>query len=396
MSDQFVGRRVKIQTVHHVIEGTVSSIENGLLHLTNVSSKDTGETLDKIIISGDEIQNVEVFPENAAPKSTGRKAKKQHPRQEVSDDNVHQEFDFAANLSKFDKQKVFEEISNLDSKPESERLVSHNKRSSPKIPHNENVLSPEVVHQAVHLTGPNGVLVPCASALQLTKIEQTMLRAGFHTAGIDERAATGIVDVVTHAVGRQGFGQKLPLIIVLVGCHRTGAVALAAARRLVNVGCPVIAVSPSAPDGPLEAQARPFTASGGVIVTSQKGLFEEMGKHAPLEMIIDALEGYEAPLVDQLDADELKAAQWLIHWANGEGAAKLSINAASGLSTGEAVRSTWLVSCGFPLISSSGSSPQHFVADIGIPKQVLTKMKLKRFTVLNYELASVLGPLSSR
>ncbi|KKY17116.1 putative n domain-containing protein [Diplodia seriata] len=227
------------------------------------------------------------------------------------------EFDFAENLSKFDKRTVFEQIRNEDTTADEDRLVSFNQEL------------------------------------------------------MAENAARGIAQVALQAVnpgGRRLARENLavnarPVVVVLAGNHRTGARAIAAARHLHARGPRVVVAllgyeRPADYDKDVRRQLDLLKRLGGYVrgwADVARGLKR---LEAPPELIVDALLGRNREF-DALGREDRASAMAMVGWANKSRAQVLAVEGPSGVgaSTGEVsiiegepleVRARYIVCLGAP------------------------------------------------
>ncbi|KAK8249170.1 YjeF-related protein N-terminus-domain-containing protein [Phyllosticta capitalensis] len=309
------------------------------------------------------------------------------------------EFDFAENLSKFDKRSVFEQIRNEDTTADEERLVSFN-RLQPRagtaggknLHPTENVLdsrrsrrrgsstsssdedfsdfdSGRNSRRNRSLASTKRVPFRSNSAIQediisahpsnlCATISPGTMTALEEVAEVDyllteeqlaENAGRGIAQIALSAVnpgGRRLARENLainarPVVIVLAGNHRTGARAIAAARHLHARGPRVFVAllgceRPTDYEKDVRRQVDLFKRFGGY-VRSWTDVHRVLKRlEAPPELIVDALLGRNREF-DALGAPDKATALAAVGWANKSRASVLSIEAPSGInnSTGE-------------------------------------------------------------
>jgi enhancer of mRNA-decapping protein 3 len=335
------------------------------------------------------------------------------------------DFDFAANLSLFDKQSVFNEIRQQDKTDPNARLVAHNQLKPAglpgKIPNNEMITQSDSnwdfgVSSSSSSEGPrklshNGPLnlqklrkssapgagsgasgtkykfvarntngeCPCASPVQIVELERLVAESfGINESMLSENAARGVAELALKALGgRVRFQSKnknsRPCVVALIGDHRAGCRALGALRHLSNRLVTTIAVVPSKDvrhSSALSCQLQAFEASGGKVVSDLTKLRAVLSSFdSPVELIIDGLQGYQT-FEDIWDDDALSTAISLIEWANSSPCDSISLDIPAGLdaSTGlpgsqqTFLRAKWVLSCGFPL---TGTMNAHLAEIVG-------------------------------
>ena len=220
------------------------------------------------------------------------------------------EFDFAANLSKFDKHSVFSQFKNDDTTADEARLVGHNRMPRPGTNGGRNLHFSENVLDAPRLTPKpgkwsseageselEGVLqsspsihmhrppssskkdhdqpqsatsnrrVPTSRSMSSTRTRsmdriltltplQSVEAEAFAVSHIGlsedimtENAARGIAEVVMHDLKDRAAAIKQPQMIIFAGNHKTGARAISAGRHLLNHGVQVVTAVLDANDG---------------------------------------------------------------------------------------------------------------------------------------------------
>ncbi|GME57707.1 YjeF-related protein [Neofusicoccum parvum] len=259
------------------------------------------------------------------------------------------DFDFAENLSKFDKRTVFEQIRNEDTTADEDRLTQASFRISPS-------------DTTCHTITPGTM----TAVEELAEVE-----FGLTEDIMSENAARGIAQVALLAVnpgGRRLARENLavnarPVVVVLAGNHRTGARAIAAARHLHARGPRVVVAllgyeRPADYDKDVRRQLELLKRFGGFArswTDVQRGLKR---LEAPPELIIDALLGRNKEF-DALGREDRSTAMTIVGWANKSRASVLSVEGPSGVggSTGEVsiiegepleVRAKYIVCLGAP------------------------------------------------
>ncbi|GME32458.1 YjeF-related protein [Neofusicoccum parvum] len=259
------------------------------------------------------------------------------------------DFDFAENLSKFDKRTVFEQIRNEDTTADEDRLTHASFRISPS-------------DTTCHTITPGTM----TAVEELAEVE-----FGLTEDIMSENAARGIAQVALLAVnpgGRRLARENLavnarPVVVVLAGNHRTGARAIAAARHLHARGPRVVVAllgyeRPADYDKDVRRQLELLKRFGGFArswTDVQRGLKR---LEAPPELIIDALLGRNKEF-DALGREDRSTAMTIVGWANKSRASVLSVEGPSGVggSTGEVsiiegepleVRAKYIVCLGAP------------------------------------------------
>lgn len=336
------------------------------------------------------------------------------------------DFDFEANLQRFDKSLVFEEIRHADQTDPKNRLVSHN-RVQPKYGNKEMVLetdgssiadstAPKTTttttsstatstdasrrpSQAVdsHFVTNNLRKCPCASPLQLVELHRSLAQYGLTEAATNENAARGVAQLCIQTLGGTTRftltnHNARPLVIVLAGHNVSGARALAAGRILANRGVEVLALvlGSSNTDSAVSEQVKSLKASDGKVFDRPPQISNAVAKFSsPVELIIDGLQGYENSLED-LWGQENQVKQ-IVKWANGLRAKIIAIDVPSGIdaSTGRvsslgALNAKFILSGGLPLTGLLNRTDVveglgYYLVDIGIPKAAFRSPSFRKF-----------------
>ncbi|CCH44702.1 Enhancer of mRNA-decapping protein 3 [Wickerhamomyces ciferrii] len=367
------------------------------------------------------------------------------------------DFDFGGSTAGFDKHAALEEFVSRDNIDPSQRLAGHNKLKAPiktKYNNDENVLggiqtdnwnhsndyedvevrktrveatsdklntlinkeintkpiytrSPSLEFRGNKLVNSQGETLPLASPIQLLEIERLASESFKITPEIiAENASRGITGLAIKILGGSSrISNKNhnlpPLVLILAGNNRSGARALAAGRQLTNHGVRVIAFtttdynSKDDLDENVAHQLELYQLSGGKCASSLSGLKNIISDiDSPIELIIDALQGYDTNLSD-LWGEELEGVQHLIHWVKEQDIKTLSLDIPSGIDSGsgligdvDKIDSKWVVSLGLPVNGvlhaySNGAAERgdwtHYLIDIGLPSSLFKKGSLRKF-----------------
>ncbi|KAI3403514.2 EDC3 [Candida oxycetoniae] len=200
-----------------------------------------------------------------------------------------------------------------------------------------------------------------------------------------------------------------PLVLLLIGSGRCGSRAFAIGRYLSNHGVRVLAFVTSfdESDFQLNQQWRSFESIGGKVITSD---FEELVDivenqlSTPLELIIDALQGYDDHLEDIFyKPEDQRVLKRLISWCNAPANSRkvMSLDIPSGIDGGSGilpdgntkVDCRWCISMGLPLTGillaykndvltydKDDQEITHYLIDVGIPNKVYQmKPNLRKF-----------------
>ncbi|CAG8743044.1 3691_t:CDS:2, partial [Funneliformis caledonium] len=181
-----------------------------------------------------------------------------------------------------------------------------------------------------------------------------------------------------------------PQVVILAGNNKTGAYGLATARHLANHGCFVI-VCVVGKEKDLQKnvtfQQKILRHTGGKIVKTVKDLPQQFTN--PVDLIVDALLGYQFTLRDIVDVNDKHLICDLMDWANTNKAPVLSLDMPSGVngSSGNPVNSAhyihpkWTLCLGAPKsgCKSRTVTGELFLADIGIPRACWKRIGVKEW-----------------
>ncbi|AOW04055.1 hypothetical protein B0I72DRAFT_136167 [Yarrowia lipolytica] len=317
------------------------------------------------------------------------------------------DFDFQANLQKFDKQQVFDEIRECDNVPVEQRLVSHNKNTphkthakkhdfaanAGKVPHNEMVLKPvtaqsrwiednqeededdeyddedggdRVTTHFVSLSDSSHI--PVASEDQYNDVMRLVTP---FMASLIENCGLKLAELVIRLSGGNArFGSSsnfnpLPFCVVLVGDSEAGKKALSAASHLSNHGLKVVAllIKPrESYDPSFELKFNFFELCYGKVVVSVAD-FTQLARKNKLG----------APEVAILSAEIAQAQTQSVFDAK----TTLVCVDEDYVSKSKAV----LVSTGIPLEDTLQSKHTHYLIDMGLPQKIFEIERFKPLTI---------------
>ncbi|KAK9767311.1 enhancer of mRNA decapping [Basidiobolus ranarum] len=344
-------------------------------------------------------------------------------------DYRREEFDFEHNLGLFDKKKVFAEIKELDSTDPDGLLVNINRNTGYKPTRSslknygplENVLEdsrkqryyeeedeldeedndtaneesdlenwkkkqePEVIIRTL-----TGITCPFVTRAQMGEIEKIAItETGPSEEQIIENSGRSAAIMCLKALGgsrriQPNNHNDAPLVVVLAGNTKTGIFGLSAARHLANHGCEVIVCVTGKEREVLKGittQSKYLRATGGKIVRSAAELPEPYT--TPVDLIMDALLGYQPSARDSdLDYD-LAFIGDLIDWANDNKAPVLSLDMPSGFkgqpNNDNVIHPKWTLCLGAPRfgLKNRNMTGEIFLADIGIPRILYKKVGVR-------------------
>ncbi|KAG7661729.1 EDC3 [[Candida] subhashii] len=361
------------------------------------------------------------------------------------------DFDFEANLAMFDKKSVFADFQRKDNINQSDRLVGHNKleyvnKSKKKekydidemvldkhrIDNWENIGTTNTSHSETPVMqsnmfggGPhkdsnvrlirsdNLNPIALASPVQLLEIERLSTETyGITPSIMTETCATNLSQLIMNKMlgGTSRLSNKQnhnlpPLVLLLIGSARCGSRAFATGRQLTNHGVRVLAfvINNEDLDSELTKQWKLFENSGGKIIIKNLHELLDIINHqldTPVELIIDALQGYDDHLEDIFYTQEDQVTLTnLMKWCNESQQQNkiMSLDIPSGIDGGSGTLSDdslklncrWCISMGLPLSGlilayknghMDSSDVLHYLIDVGIPNKVYSsKGNLRKF-----------------
>ncbi|CAG8525729.1 2990_t:CDS:10, partial [Paraglomus occultum] len=356
-----------------------------------------------------------------------------------------EEFDFQGNLDLFDKAAVFAELREMDeTAPENllvnlNRNINHrsnsrytsfrNRSGQVKLSASENVLDMSArksifynsdedeisndgevdsddpwskkkkvngvsSHKSVKIRTLTGVSCPSVQPYQMVEAEKiAAIETGPNEDQMIENAGRSAAMMVLQALGgsrriQPNNHNAAPLVTILVGNNKTGSYGLATARHLANHGCHVVACVVGKEKDLLKNvayQQKILLSTGGRVVKSVAELPHQFTN--PVDLIVDALLGYQFTLRDITDDSDRRLICSLMEWANINKAPVLSldmpsgVNGATGIPGNAAhhIHPKWTLCLGAPKTGckSRTVTGELFLADIGIPRICWKKVGIK-------------------
>lgn len=380
---------------------------------------------------------------------------------DIEDIKSSKDFDFAANLAMFDKASVFADFQKNDKASVQDRLVGQNKLENvnkakkqstlkEKYDNDENVipankqdnwnnigLTTKRLNSPIDTSRQNSIpslsarelftnkihkfvfqdttIVPTASPVQIIEIERSAKELFFVDQKLlTETCASNMFSLVVNNIlgGAARLSKRKnhnlpPLVLLLIGNVRCSSRAFALGRHLTNHGVRVLAYVVN--DGDMEDELREqhdqFERAGGKVICADFTVLHDILNNqleTPVELIIDALQGFEGHLLDLFFSDEsLENLKQLAAWANEprQRSKILSLDIPSGIDGGSGTvldpeiqfHSRHIISMGLPItgllhaynnrqICSPSEEVLHYVVDIGIPNALYnTKASLRKF-----------------
>lgn len=286
---------------------------------------------------------------------------------------------------------------------------------------NEEAAAPPLkrVFKLVH--GESREVVPLCSPVQLLEVERISAESyGITPSLMTEVASVNLSQLILSKMlgGLNRLSNKKnhnlpPLVLLLIGSGRCGARAFATGRHLTNHGIRVLAFVVNAnmeeeddSSNLISKQWELFEMAGGKVVTSNfNQLLNIINKEldTPVELIIDALQGYDDHLEDIFFQEkDLKTLKEIIHWCNEslQHIKTMSLDIPSGIDGGSGtvldfglyINCRWCISMGLPITGlihayknnciSYGTEGEvlHFLIDTGIPNKVFSSRgNLRKF-----------------
>eukprot|EP00127_Corallochytrium_limacisporum_P004705 Clim_evm59s172 gene=Clim_evmTU59s172 len=313
-----------------------------------------------------------------------------------SNDNIGDDFDFQANLAKFDKNSIFREIAEADDIDASHRLVAHNKRpAEAKIHYTESALdensqqmqqagASEIARarQATSFVSDHGYPIPVTTLETRRRLIRYADSLGYKEHTFIENSGRSVSEMALQLLGgarriNPSNRHQLPTVIVLAGDAVKGQVAICAARHLANHNIKVKLCVPASAQIPLGAIDM-FSNSDGEISEGAESLPDTLID--PVDLILDGLAGLSSDIDDALEDDVCQ----MIQWANEAKSSKVAIDLPSGyLGDGSEMeqffQAKWIVALGLPLdtiLNERFAGHQIYLADAGIPRLIFNKVNI--------------------
>lgn len=378
----------------------------------------------------------------------------------VQDIKSSDEFDFAANLAMFDKKSIFADFQKNDKVSQQDRLVGHNKKENVQkqkkqpLPNdkfdNDEMVIPAGKQDNWNILGsstkrinlpldagignatphlgrelfsskphkfifPDKSTLPTASPVQLLEIERIAGESFAYTQkSMIEITAMNLYNMVVREIlgGAVRLSNRKnhnlpPLVLLLIGNGRTSSRAFALGRHLTNHGVRVLAyiINDSDLDEETRRESEIFEKFGGKCVSSEFSVLLDILNNqleTPVELIVDALQGFEGHLLDIFYTDEsLRTLKELCRWANEpkQRSRMLSLDVPSGIDGGSGTvldlellfHSRFIASLGLPItgllhaynnrqIGAGHDEVSHYVIDAGIPNALYNvRASLRKF-----------------
>jgi len=251
-----------------------------------------------------------------------------------------------------------------------------------------------VDHRKVKIRTLTGVACPTVQPLQMVEVERiAALETGPNEDQMIENAGRSASMMCLQALGgsrriQPNNHNAAPLVVILAGNNKTGTYGLATARHLANHGCHVIVCVVGKEKDLLKSvafQQKILLPTSGKIVKTVADLPQQFTN--PVDLIVDALLGYQFALRDVVDEHDKHLICDLMDWANTNKAPVLSLDMPSGVngSTGTPVNSAhyihpkWTLCLGAPKsgCKSRTVTGELFLADIGIPRVCWKRIGVK-------------------
>ncbi|KAG7192941.1 enhancer of mRNA decapping [Scheffersomyces spartinae] len=256
--------------------------------------------------------------------------------------------------------------------------------------------------------------VQLASPVQLLEVERLSVESfGIDTTIMAEVCAVNLSQLILNRIlgGSTRLSNKKnhnlpPLVLLLVGSGRCAIRAFATGRHLANHGIRVLAfaIRDDEDDVEFSRQKHLFMEAGGKLLVSKVVEMLDiinLQLESPVELILDALQGYDTHLDDIFyQDDDMATLTKLFEWCNEpQQAAKImSLDVPSGLDGGSGtiidpslttLKCKWCVSMGIPISGlihayKNGHLEKgevtHYLLDVGVPNKVYSsKPNLRKF-----------------
>ncbi|KAK6463654.1 YjeF N-terminal domain-containing protein [Scheffersomyces coipomensis] len=345
----------------------------------------------------------------------------------------------AASKSKKDKYEIDEMVLDSNKKDNwdnigntSSRRQSKFERSKSPNPAKDNTVS----HTNLKLVDSLSLNpINLASPVQLLEVERlSSISYGITPSITSEIAASNLSQLITNTIlgGSTRLSNKKnhnlpPLVLLLIGSSRVGSRAFATGRHLTNHGVRVLAYvindEITDEDQPEEDSTKElllqwnlFEHTGGKIITSDfTDLLDIINNQldTPVELIIDALQGYDDHLEDLFYAEnDTNNLNHLIKWCHEsyQQSRIMSLEIPSGIDGGSgtltneawSITCHWCISFGIPVtglllaykngqLDVENDDISHYLIDIGIPNKVYnSKSNLRKFDKFWYSADSII------
>ncbi|KAJ3120455.1 enhancer of mRNA decapping [Physocladia obscura] len=312
---------------------------------------------------------------------------------------ISEDFDFQAQLLKFDKNRVFAEIRASEEAGSFEsgggaagfcgrdrlgvREMVLDVAESETTGHEPDSESNADDDFRPHMfKSQTGTRIPAITASEMTQIERiAAFETGPNETQMIENAGRSAAILVLQVLTNSRH-DSTPTVIILTGNNRIGAFGLCLARHLANHEVSVFVWAPGREVHLIDTvaqQLKIFTPTGGTVVQS---ISELKACHAmTVDIVVDAIVGSETPIFWDKDASEM------ITWATKSSAHILSLEIPSGIDPSNSgnpqplyISANWTLSFGLPNLClfnlSHSVAGDLFLADIGLPKYAFQKMRI--------------------
>ncbi|SCU98164.1 LAFA_0G16028g1_1 [Lachancea sp. 'fantastica'] len=267
--------------------------------------------------------------------------------------------------------------------------------------------SSSVSKGAGFVAASTGVAVPCATPVQLLEIE----RVSSESFGFTSKLALEHWAIHASQFVKQKLGGRVrmhaqnsnpqPLVVILAGDNRCGARGLALGRALCQSSLVrvVVLFTNTPEDLEVNEQWQLFQRCGGKTVETLQSLKSSLEKlNSPVEMVFDAMQGFDSNLQDVCaDASDEGRLEDIINWCNLQKSI-WSLDIPSGLDAASAmpnflgvhVNATTVICLCWPLtgtynlktqLADRGGLEIHLV-DMGVPQAVYSmRTSLRKFQI---------------
>lgn len=398
-------------------------------------------------LSGSDIEDLEVL--ELAPKKSSNRQKKSNGKKkedtktpEPKSKPVMEEFDFAANLKKFDKESVFADL-------EREELAQHGgvppKRDNGKIGIHEQIVVDQEVAKPTpsNATTTNTTMttstsehrsnsqiqsaksgqfivqstkkaVPTFTTLKLSQIlDYAREKVGLPSSTLYETAATNLSCLISFRLVDSKV--ETPLVVHFVGNNSNGAISITTARHLLNLGFNVIIYYHNScaennedddDDDIKEDITRElgyFRALDGVVVEDMVSLNKELkSSNKNINLLVDSLQDEYTDLTS-ISGEDHRKLESIIGFINSCPAMTVSLAVPTGINMSSgvldldsgAVDADIIVSIGVVMTSLvnmykfSAKRSQHWILNADYPRMLRAKGNLRKYDNVSFRSTNI-------
>ena len=395
----------------------------------------------------EDLEVVELAPKKSSrrqKKATGQKKKDERSTPEVSSNPVLEDFDFAANLKKFDKQSVFADLErkeleqNGGVRPQKEKVniginesIIANESSRPT----KSVSTSSTITTAVEngkrsnsqqhsaksghfIVQSSKKPVPTFTTLKLSQIlDYAREQIGLPSTTLYETAATNLSCLISFRLVDTKI--ECPLVVHFVGNNSNGAISIATARHLLNLGFNVIIYYHNNKGGDsddvdededddvkddIKKELKYFTSLDGIVVEDMASLNKELKSlDKTIDLLIDSLQD-EYTDFTSISGKEQRKLESIIGFINSCPAKTVSLAVPTGINISSgvldldsgAVDADIIVSIGVALTSLvnmykfSTQRSQHWILNADYPRMLRAKGNLRKYENVSFRSTNII------